>query len=199
MWRHIGFWFFQGSVLIGTVLSLWLFAPEWFDESPMQRDSAGTIGEVQALQVGTYYQADDVSLDPHLIYDVVNHARTERGLAPLMAHEGLGELAKQRVVDMNTKQYYAHADPDSGDTFSDMLRGDGFRYAVACENLNLVFHASAEKTVASWLASDNGHRECLLSPDITYLGLAVSGFPTDNGQRAVIVTAIHASGDISRE
>ena len=199
MWRHIGFWLFQGSVLVGTMLMFWLLAPEWFGKLSEQRESTAPIGEVQALQVGTYYQADDVALDPHLIYDVINQARLERGLTPLVAHVDLAELAKQRSIDMSTKRYYAHADPDSGETFSDALRGDGFRYAVACENLNLVFHASAEKTVASWLASNDGHRECLLSPDTAYLGLAVSGLPTDNGQRATIVTAIHASGDISRE
>ena len=199
MWRDIGFWLLHSTVLVGTVLAFWLLTPIWFSESPVKRDNGTVSGEVLALQVGTYYQADDIKLDPHLIYDVINQARLERGLTPLVAHVDLAELAKQRSIDMSTKRYYAHADPDSGETFSDALRGDGFRYAVACENLNLVFHASAEKTVASWLASNDGHRECLLSPDTAYLGLAVSGLPTDNGQRAAIVTAIHTSGDISRE
>lgn len=198
MREQIGFWLFQCTVLVGTVLAFWVLAPEWFGQEQSSAEPT-VVGEVQAVQDGTYYQADASALDPHIIYDIVNQERMKRGLAPLAPHDALAELAEQRVVDMRTEGYYAHESPSTGLTFAELLRGEDYAYRLGCENLNLVFHADAEKTVRSWLASQDGHRECLLHPDVVYVGFAVSDFAVDNDKRASVVSAIHASSDLLRE
>lgn len=198
MREQIWFWLFQCTILVGTVLTFWVLVPEWFVQE--QSDAQPTvIGEVQAVSDGTYYQSDASALDPHIIYDIVNQERTRRGLNPLAPHDALAELAERRVIEMRAEGYYAHENPATGLTYAELLRGEDYAYRLACENLNLVFHTDAEKTVQSWLTSPDGHRECLLHPDVAYVGFAVSDFGINNDKRASVVSAIHASSDLLRE
>jgi hypothetical protein len=99
-----------------------------------------------------------------LAYDIflrVNDERTARGLAPLVWHEGLAGLAGRWSEEMistgyrhSTEDFRAHPD-----------------FAGSAENIFMGPEDAAAAHVG-WMESD-GHRDNLLSPDVTAVGIGV--------------------------
>ena len=99
--------------------------------------------------------------------DAVNAARTSRGLKPLVLDWTLVEAAKIRSSECAFD--FGHNRPDGRDcgTVLDECNVEWSEYSEL-----LARAGSAQGAVDSWLASTSGHREALLSPTVTRMGMA---------------------------
>lgn len=114
-----------------------------------------------------------------LVFDLLNRARREEGLRPLVWDDLLGKVARGHSRSMYLRGYFAHETPEC-------WRGDGDRgrcrdpfdrmelagvvYEVAGENLAL---APTPDAAHRGLMDSPGHRENILSSDYLRVGIGV--------------------------
>jgi uncharacterized protein YkwD len=115
-----------------------------------------------------------------LIFDLTNQARLARGLAPLARDDELGNVARAFSNDMLVRRYFDHTTPE-GLAFEKRLANQ-YRHWVYDMGENIWSGSGydpretqelAQEIVNDWLNSP-GHRENLLDPDFTHLGVGVS-------------------------
>lgn len=111
--------------------------------------------------------------DPNQVFDLVNKVRVAQGSKPLVANSKLGKVASVRANDMAKRQYYAHKNPD-GKYYYDFFPENSLKTDYSCENLDIVFVPDANMFINEWLASTKGHRQCMINPDLTHAGYAVT-------------------------
>ena len=109
------------------------------------------------------------------VADLVNAQRAQRGLAPLTLSDKLSDGARAKSKDMAQNNYFSHTSPTYGSPF-DMMKAFGITYRTAGENIAKGY-ASAEAVVTAWMNSE-GHRENILDPDYTAIGI---GYVADGG------------------
>lgn len=122
-----------------------------------------------------------------------NNERERAGRKPLAEDPVLTNAAERKLADMFARQYFAHDNPD-GNGISVVVQDLGYAFLRVGENLALGNFGSDADLVAAWMASP-GHRENLLSPGFTEIGIAVAP-GTFEGRRtwmAVQVFALPAS------
>lgn len=110
----------------------------------------------------TFEKADVIRL--------VNASRSEAGLPSLKENDVLDFAAETKAEDMTGKDYFAHNSPD-GKTPWDFIRGAGYKYAAAGENLALDY-TTAESAHAALMASPT-HRANILNKLYTEIGVSV--------------------------
>jgi len=99
---------------------------------------------------------------------LINAIRAEHGLSALTENTALSDGARLKSQDMAKHGYFDHDSPTYGSPF-DMMRGLGFSYRAAGENIARGY-ASAKATVDAWMASA-GHRENILSTRYSEIGV----------------------------
>ncbi|HUY99328.1 MAG TPA: CvpA family protein [Thermomicrobiaceae bacterium] len=105
---------------------------------------------------------------------LVNQERTSRGLAPLTMDPELQVLARAHSEEMFKLGYFSHTSPVSG-TVLDRFKAAGTSFSAAGENLAY----APDVTIAHRsLMQSPGHRENILSPDFTRIGIGVVAAPT---------------------
>lgn len=105
----------------------------------------------------------------------VNRVRQENGLASLTWNDQVAGLAQQRSVDMVTRNYYSHYDPETGALLSgQLMRAAGYR--TGCETLARIRSSNmVGNSVAGWMESP-GHRSCILDNTLNVVGIgAIKG------------------------
>jgi uncharacterized protein YkwD len=126
---------------------------------------------VQAQQVAGASIEDTPPLQADIL-SLINVERVSRGLQPLIIEPATQIVAEARAQDMSERRYYAHRDPD-GKLFYDYSGATHLEKAdFSCENLVLLTTINPKEVVTEWLASTDGHRECLLHKDIAYAGVS---------------------------
>jgi hypothetical protein len=105
------------------------------------------------------------------IVALTNLERIARGLAPLTLNARLNAMAEAKAVDMISHGYFAHVSP-SGVDIGALATTYGYEYIRVGENLALGDFASSSHVVAGWMRSP-GHRENILEPEFTEIGVAV--------------------------
>lgn len=105
----------------------------------------------------------------------INAARTANQQPAINTDYRLQKVADSRLQDMIANQYYAHQNLN-GKYYYDMLDNVGLAGMYSCENLSIEPSLEAQDYVDSWLASKEGHRECLLSNKVTAIGIAAGLF-----------------------
>lgn len=113
---------------------------------------------------------------------LINAARAQQGLRPLVMDPVLRDLARRKSMDMATHEYFSHDSPRLGGLM-DLLAGAGVDYRYAGENL------AAAPTVSSAhqaLMNSPGHRENILNPQFTHVGIGV----VRDGPSELLVTQI---------
>src|SRR2546425_3085300 len=123
----------------------------------------------QRLQV-----PDDLKLDPDpeaegALLDLVNQERTSRGLAAVQLDPRLVPVARAHATEMFRLKYFGHVSPVTGTPF-DRLAKAGITYQRAGENLA---YAPSVALAHRALMSSEGHRENILTPGFTKLGIGV--------------------------
>ncbi len=152
---------------------------------------------IQASTVSTStttYKAPQYT-DPGIqdIADRVNSVRVQGGTGRLSQSAELDQIATMRANDMANREYYAHKSPE-GSLFNNLMDQNSLKYSYACENLNLADSMAPSTFVESWLASQAGHRECLLENTHTKAGYAISHISSKNGIliNQTVVVAIYS-------
>ncbi|MCX5893488.1 MAG: CAP domain-containing protein [Deltaproteobacteria bacterium] len=116
----------------------------------------------------------------NLVFDLTNQARRAKGLAPLSKDDELRQVARAYSADMLVRRFFDHTTPD-GVEFDARIT-DQYHHRVFLVGENIWFSSGrtlgnpqrlAKEIVADWLSSP-GHRENLLSPEFTHLGVGIS-------------------------
>lgn len=104
------------------------------------------------------------------MFDLVNAARRENGLAPLTLHPELSKVARTKSADMAANGYFSHDSPTYGSPFR-MMTDFGIEYRSAGENIACNRSAKAAHEA---LMNSPGHRANVLSADFTHLGIGIA-------------------------
>ena len=116
--------------------------------------------------------------------ELTNESRVELGLSPLIVNDKLTAAAAAKADDMFTFQYFDHNSP-SGVTPWFWIKSAGYDYLCAGENLAIDF-VTAEGTHMALLRSIT-HRDNILKPDYTEIGIAVKKGIFDGNESIIIV------------
>ena len=115
-----------------------------------------------------------------LVFEMTNQARRAKGVAPLIKDAELRNVARAYSNDMLVRRFFEHTTPDGVDFAERIVQQYSHRVKFVGENIwyasgyypgNL--HSMAKEIVDDWLTSP-GHRDNLLDPQFTHLGVGVS-------------------------
>ncbi len=115
-----------------------------------------------------------------LVIELTNRARRAKGLPPLIKDDELTNVARAYSDDMLVRRFFDHTTPD-GVTF-DARISDHYPHRVRYMGENIWYASGynpgnaqrlAKEIVDDWMSSP-GHRDNLLDPDFTHLGVGVS-------------------------
>ncbi len=143
--------------------------------------------------------ADNVALVGQATLCLLNQQRAANGVGPLAEDAALSAASAGYSQRMVAQGFFGHESPDGG-TLVDRLTdvgylGDDDAWVVG-ENIGWgqASLATARSMVTAWMGSP-GHRENLLSPDYTQVGLGLAlGTPTDQTWGATYTTDFGAGG-----
>jgi uncharacterized protein YkwD len=110
--------------------------------------------------------------DEQAVLDLTNAARAaaEKKLPPLKANPKLMEAARKHAANMAAQDKMEHVLDDKSP--ADRLKAAGYKYRVFGENI--AWGAKGPKdVVAGWMDSEP-HRENILKPEYTEIGVAVA-------------------------
>lgn len=111
---------------------------------------------------------DNVKSIEQTVLTLVNKERAKLGLNGLQMDWELQRTARYKSQDMRDKGYFSHQSPTYGSPF-DMMKAFGINYRTAGENI-AKGQTTAEQVMNSWMNS-KGHRENILSPNFTHIGV----------------------------
>ncbi|TDF92538.1 CAP domain-containing protein [Paenibacillus piri] len=100
---------------------------------------------------------------------IVNQERAKAGLKPLTSDSSLNRMALDKAKDMYNNHYFDHTSPTYGSPF-DMMKSYGIRYTYAGENIAMG-QRNPQEVMNAWMNSA-GHRQNILSPNYTKIGVA---------------------------
>jgi uncharacterized protein YkwD len=121
----------------------------------------------------------DLRQAERMMLDMVNRARLDAGLPPLLFDERVAEVARKHGQDMATNRFFAHVSPTQGD-LSDRMKRGGIAVKKCTENL------ATNQTLSGahqGLMESPGHRKNILDPDVSRLGIGI--VRSDGGQLLV--------------
>ena len=118
---------------------------------------------------GTGTTSSDSASYASQVVDLVNQERTKAGLKPLTSDSSLTNVALVKAKDMYTNNYFDHTSPTYGSPF-DMMKSFGISYTYAGENI-AKGQRNPQEVMTAWMNSQ-GHRENILSPNYTKIGVA---------------------------
>lgn len=114
------------------------------------------------------------------LFELTNRERRERGLDALEPESTLAEIARRHSADMLERDYFAHESPEGNDAHDRIAAGHRRLVGLTAENLWSGSgydlgdaDALARVVVDDWMAS-RGHRENILRPEYTHLGIGVA-------------------------
>ncbi len=116
------------------------------------------------LTVPTSLTSDEQSM-----VDMVNQARANEGLKPLIVDFRLVAVARAKGQDMKDNKYFAHLSPTNAYSFS-LMESLGLNVHYASENL--ASNNSVSGAMANFMLSI-GHRVNILDPNVTHIGVGI--------------------------
>jgi len=126
------------------------------------------LSSVPSVVGAQYYP----TLYPNGVLAFTNAERYKAGLPMLASNAQLTLTASEKLQDLFARQYFAHEAPGSGDTVSELAKRNNYAFLTVGENLALGAFTSNKHLVDSWMDSP-GHRENILSPKYSEIGIAV--------------------------
>ncbi|MDK2822264.1 MAG: hypothetical protein PWQ67_22 [Clostridia bacterium] len=100
---------------------------------------------------------------------LINKAREEAGVGPLMMDKNLVKVARLKSQDMIVNNYFAHTSPTYGSPF-EMMDNFGIDYRFAGENLAGHYSVPGAHNA---LMNSPGHRRNILNPNFTHIGIGI--------------------------
>lgn len=125
--------------------------------------------------------AESLTAEEEQLVALINQARVDAGLTPLQADAGLSSVARAHSLDMATTGFFSHSSPMTGE-MSDRLAAAGVDFRSAGENIAIDANV---RSAHDALFGSAPHRQNLLSPDVTHLGVGI----VSNG-RLLLVTEV---------
>ena len=113
----------------------------------------------------------------------INKTRQNLGLSELYFSAKLSNLAEIRIIDMAHQKYIDHVNPQ-GSSLEYFSSKVGYNYLLIGENLAIDYR-DPEEMVIAWLNSP-AHRDNLLKPEYTEMGLSRGLVKTSGGEKYVI-------------
>jgi uncharacterized protein YkwD len=114
------------------------------------------------------------------IFELTNQARRAQGVTPLIRDDELRQVARAFSNDMLVRRFFDHTTPDGVDFAERITDQYPHRVFLVGENIwdasgynPANVQRTAKEIVDDWLGSP-GHRENMLSPRFTHLGVGVS-------------------------
>lgn len=102
------------------------------------------------------------------VLKLVNRARAENGLNPLLWADDLADIARAHSADMIERGFFSHTNPDGQSPF-DRIKSNGISYRAAAENI-AYGQPDAEAVMNSWMNSA-GHRANILNENLKEIGI----------------------------
>lgn len=124
------------------------------------------------LGVPFFAQATSRTLSINEVIRLTNEERAERRIGLLKESETLKAVAQKKLLDLITKQYFAHESP-TGEHASDIAKAEGYAFLIVGENLAAGTFDSPEELIKAWMDSP-GHRENILSKKYAEIGVAAA-------------------------
>lgn len=115
-----------------------------------------------------------------LVFELTNQARQAKGLPPFSQDAELTQVARAFSDDMLVRRFFDHTTPD-GVSFDERI-ADRYRHRVRIMGENIWYASGynvskiqqvAKEIVDDWMSSPS-HRENILDPRFTHLGVGVS-------------------------
>ncbi|MDR3148872.1 MAG: CAP domain-containing protein [Oscillospiraceae bacterium] len=132
-----------------------------------------TITAIAAISAAAADSGLVPSDEEYKVLELVNAERAQYGLTPLEWCDDAYAVSKVRAEESAVS--FSHTRPN-GSYFSSVWNELGQSYAYAAENIAYGYH-SAEAVVTAWMNSE-GHRANILSPNVTYMAVALYGSDT---------------------
>jgi hypothetical protein len=129
---------------------------------------AGTVVETRVVQKSSEYLS---AVLPGTLAELSNDDRADEGIEALSYNETLEDAAQLKADHMSENEYFAHDSPD-GVTPWYWFDEAGYEFRFAGENLAVNFSESSSVEEA-WMDS-KGHRENILDPRFTEIGIATA-------------------------
>lgn len=107
----------------------------------------------------------------------INQERAKAGIAPLQMDTEIARVAQIKSQDMVDHNYFSHTSPTYGSPF-DMMKNFGITYRAAGENIarnSTMFKAHIA------LMNSEGHRNNILNPNYTHIGIGIVKNQTSSG------------------
>ncbi|MFP7171307.1 CAP domain-containing protein [Terribacillus sp. 7520-G] len=139
-------------------------ATEQKAQAPAQKQETAS----DSKQTEDKQAAEGLSAFEQQVVDLTNQEREKAGLKPLKADAELSKVARAKSQDMADNGYFDHNSPTYGSPF-DMMKSFGISYQTAGENI-AQGQKTPEEVVEAWMNSQ-GHRENILNPDYTNIGV----------------------------
>jgi uncharacterized protein YkwD len=106
------------------------------------------------------------------ILRLVNVERERAGLLPITHNQTLEDQATQYACEMIYYDFVEHVNPFTGTSATDRAEEFGYDWLAFGENL-AAGQPTPARAMADWMASTEGHRENILNPQFTELGVGV--------------------------
>ncbi|MHB8124390.1 MAG: CAP domain-containing protein [Desulfitobacteriaceae bacterium] len=110
-----------------------------------------------------------LTFDEQSMVNMVNQARIDAGLKPLIVDYRLVAVARAKGQDMKDNKYFAHISPTFGYSSSLMINL-GLKVSYTSENL--ASNNSVSGAMANFMLSI-GHRINILDPNVTHIGVGI--------------------------
>lgn len=125
-----------------------------------------------------------------VLFDATNRRRASQGLPALRVNGWLIGIARIRSADMARNNYFAHTSPVTGDTAFSLMEAHGVPFDWAGENLakNNYPDSQAVGVAEEALWNSPGHRENILNPNYTDMGIALAIAPDGMHYFTIIFT-----------
>lgn len=130
------------------------------------------------------------------IISLTNKAREKNNARELSESPKLSEAAEHKALDMLQNQYFSHTTPEGKDPWEFMKEVD-YYYLYAGENLAVYFETS-EAVLHGWLTSPK-HRENILSPNYTEIGVGIARGKFKGFEAAIVVQMFGAPLNVTRK
>lgn len=137
-------------------------------QAPLQPQLPQTPQQPQAPDPDKSFP-DEITAEEQQMIALVNEARRQAGLAPLVADAQLSDIARMKSRDMADNNYFSHQSPTYGSPF-EMLQTFGISYSTAAENI--ACHQTVQGAHQALMQSQ-GHRDNILKPTFTRIGIGI--------------------------
>ncbi|HOW69274.1 MAG TPA: CAP domain-containing protein [Phycisphaerae bacterium] len=133
-----------------------------------------TNAVVKGIQAGTRVASVPNNNDALVagVHDLVNEERTGRGLRELALNSTLCSMAESYCEEMIEEGFFAHENPNTGETLGQRAVNAGYVFLAIGENL-AGGQTSPDQVVAEWMRSTQGHRENILAAQWREVGIGV--------------------------